>query len=113
MLSLHAKEVTLEKEKRLAEERVETCNTLAHEFRNLIPKIGFACRAINNEIAYLRESWEDLLHDHFPKQANKREIIQELNEILQNLKTESNCIEIDTAIASCRWVGCRAIHAVT
>ena len=100
MLSLHSKEVALEKQKRLAEERVETCNILAHEFRNLMPRIGFAYRAINNEIAYLRESWEDLLHHHLPEQANKREIIQELNEILQNLKTESNCVEVDTAIAS-------------
>ena len=55
MLSLHAREITVEKERKLIEERQETCNTLAHEFRNLTPKMRFAYRVLNNEIAYLRE----------------------------------------------------------
>ena len=99
MLSLHAREVALEKQKRLAEEREETCNIIAHELRNLMPRIGFAYRAVNNEIAYLRKSWEDLLHQHLPDQANKRTILQKLNDTLQNLKMESNCTDVDTAIA--------------
>lgn len=83
MLSLHAREVTVEKEKKLAQERQEVCNTLAHEFRNLTPKIGFAYRAINNEIAYLRESWENLLHEQLPELPNKRTILQDLEEMLK------------------------------
>ena len=88
LLSLHAREVALEKEKKLAEERHETCNTLAHELRNLVSRIGFAYRAINNEIAYLRESWENLLYQHHPGQANKRAILQQLDEILRNVEAE-------------------------
>ena len=91
MLSLHAREVVLEKQKTLAEEREETHNSLAHEFRNLVPRIGFAYRAINNEIAYLRESWEDLLHRHLPEHANKREILEQLEESLQDVRTKSGC----------------------
>jgi hypothetical protein len=87
MLSLHAREIAVEKEKKLAEERQDICNTLAHEFRNLTPKIGFAYRAINNEIEYLRESWEDLLHEQLPEQPNKRAILQNLDEILKTLET--------------------------
>ena len=88
MLSLHAREVALEKEKKLAKERQETCNALAHEFRNLVPKIGFAYRAINNEIAYLREAWEDLIHLHLPEQSGKKTILNQLNQILEKMETD-------------------------
>jgi hypothetical protein len=88
MLSLHAREVALEKEERLAEERLETCDVLAHEFRNLVPRIGFAYRAINNEISYLREEWENLVHKQFPEQSSKRAILQQLEVILKDLEKE-------------------------
>ncbi len=88
MLSLHAREIALEKEKKLAEERQETCNALAHEFRNLVPKIGFAYRAINNEIAYLREAWEDLIHQYIPEQSGKMSILNQLNQILKKVEAE-------------------------
>jgi len=89
MLSLHAREIALEKEKRLVEERQDTINTLAHEFRNLATRAGFAYRAINNEIAYLRESWEDLINQHVPKQSSKREILEQLNSILKSMIASS------------------------
>ena len=88
MLSLHAREVALEKEKKLAEQRQDTCNILAHEFRNLVPRIGFAYRAINNEISYLRESWENLIHQHLPEQPNKPAILQQLDEILKTVEAK-------------------------
>ena len=88
MLSLHAREVALEKERRLAEERLETCDVIAHEFRNLVPRIGFAYRAINNEISYLREAWENLIHDHCPEQSSKGAILHQLDEILRAIETE-------------------------
>jgi hypothetical protein len=88
MLSLHARELLLEKEKKLAQERQDTCNVLAHEFRNLVPKIGFAYRAINNEISYLREAWEDLLCQHNSDQKGKKIILQQLNDILKGLQED-------------------------
>ena len=88
MLSLHAREVVLEKEMNLVQERKETCDVLAHEFRNLVPRIAFAYRAINNEIAYLREEWENLVHKQFPEQPNKMGILQQLEVILQDLEEE-------------------------
>jgi len=88
MLSLHAREVALEKEERLAEERLETCDVLAHEFRNLVPRIGFAYRAINNEISYLREEWENLLCEQLPGQSSKQAILQQLEVILKDLEKE-------------------------
>ena len=88
MLSLHAREIALEKEEKLAEERLEICDVLAHEFRNLVPRIGFAYRAINNEISYLREEWENLVSEHLPEQSSKGAILQQLQVILKDLERE-------------------------
>ena len=88
MLSLHAREEALEKERRLTEQRQETVDILAHEFRNLVPRIGFAYRAINNEISYLREMWENLIQDHCPEESNKRVILSQLDGILLDLEKD-------------------------
>ena len=85
MLSLHARELAVEKEKKLVLERQETCDILAHEFRNLVPRIGFAYRAINNEIGYMREMWENLIQDHCPEESSKRVILRQLDSILLDL----------------------------
>jgi hypothetical protein len=85
MLSLHARELAVEKEKKLVFERQETSNVLAHEFRNLVPKIGFAYRAINNEIGYLRETWENLIQQHVPGKYSKQKILEQLNTILNQV----------------------------
>jgi hypothetical protein len=86
MLSLHAREVALEKEEKLAQERLETCDVLAHEFRNLVPRIGFAYRAINNEISYLREEWENLVHEHLPERSSKQAILKQLDAIARDIQ---------------------------
>ena len=86
MLSLHAREVALEKERKLTAERQETVDILAHEFRNLVPRIGFAYRAINNELSYLREMWENLLEEHIPEQLSKKRILSQLDSILTDLQ---------------------------
>jgi hypothetical protein len=100
MLSLHAREITVEKERKLALQHQEVCNTLAHEFRNLTPKIGFAYRAINNEIAYLRESWETLLHEQLPDQPNKRTILQNLNETLKDVESKNGHPDVSDDISN-------------
>ena len=99
MLSLHARELALEKEKRLTAERQEVSNTLAHEFRNLASRLGFVYRAINNEIAYLRESWEALIHQHFPEQPNRRRVLEELIKVLRGIVAEYPEAELDAEIA--------------
>jgi hypothetical protein len=90
MLSLHAREVSLEKQKRLAEERQDTCNNLAHDFRNIMARTGFAYRAINNEISYLREFWENLICEFNPGVVTKQRIIADLSGLLMRLQ-QNNC----------------------
>ena len=94
MLSLHAREVALEKKKTLADERQETCNIFAHDFRNIMARIAFVYRAINNEISYLREYWEDLIHQYNPDQPNKKKIILELNQLLRTVQKNNGSGEI-------------------
>ena len=98
MLSLHAKEVAIEKVRKLAEERKETCKTFAHEFRNISARLGFAYRAVNNEIAYLRESWENLVHQHLPEQASKRANLQQLDKILKSVAEKHNSPDVSNEI---------------
>jgi hypothetical protein len=94
MLSLHAREMALEKQKRLTEERQDTCNSLAHDFRNIMARTGFAYRAINNEISYLREFWENLIYEYNPEVVNKQEIVAELNGVLRTLQKNNGSREI-------------------
>jgi hypothetical protein len=94
MLSLHAKEVALDKQKRLAEERQDTCNTLAHEFRNILTRTGFIYRAINNEIGYLREFWEGLVQQHNPEKFNKKKILEELIQLSRMVQEDNGSREI-------------------
>jgi hypothetical protein len=100
MLSLHARELTVDKEKRLTAELQAVCNTLAHEFRNLLSRrVGFAYRAINNEVAYLRESWETLIHQHFPDQPDRRAILRQLIEVLSSIKLEHQHADVKDEIS--------------
>jgi hypothetical protein len=94
MLSLHAREMALEKQKRLTEERQDTCNSLAHDFRNIMARTGFAYRAINNEISYLREFWENLIYEYNPEVVSKQEIVAELNGVLRTLQKNNGSRQI-------------------
>ena len=94
MLSLHARELALEKQKRLAEERQDACNTFAHEFRNILTRTGFIYRAINNEISYLREYWEGLVQRHNPEKLNKKKILAELIQLLRKVQEDNGFQEV-------------------
>jgi hypothetical protein len=99
MLSLHARELAVEKEKKLVLERQETSDALAHEFRNLVPKIGFAYRAINNEICYLREAWENLIQEHLPGKYSKQTILEQLNTILNQVAIRNTSTDFQNEIS--------------
>lgn len=90
ILSLHAKEVALQNQLRLIEERKETCDMLAHECRNIMIRAGFAYRAVNNEISYLRESWENLVSQQVPYLPSKKAVLKELNESLHNILAKAD-----------------------
>ena len=98
MLSLHARGIALLSEIRLEKERQETCNILAHDFRNISAGIGFAYRAANNAIGYLRELWEDLIHQHLPGLPSKRAILEELNKLLAEMVANHDCTDDNSEV---------------
>ena len=61
-------------------------------------RTGFAYRAINNEISYLREFWESLVCHYSPEVLNKQRIVVELNQALRTLQENNDSREIPRLI---------------
>jgi hypothetical protein len=84
LLSLNIRETLSEAQKELARQRLQSCNVLAHELRNTLIKLGFIFSAINAEMSYLREQWEDQVGKAFPELDSKKEIIARLNQLIED-----------------------------
>jgi hypothetical protein len=57
-------------------------------------RTGFAYRAINNEISFLREFWEDLIYLYNPEVLSKKKIVTELDRVLRTLQENNGSKEI-------------------
>jgi hypothetical protein len=86
ILSLHAIRSAVDKSKLFQKERHKMCDKLSDDFRSIIAKLGLVYRVIDHEISNLRESWEALVQQYYPKKPYKRFIVRELNEILQEIE---------------------------
>jgi hypothetical protein len=82
LLSLHLREICLETRAKLAKERVEVSNTIAHELRNTLAKLGFVFSTVNTMMSFLRDQWELEIQKTYPSLGNKRTILARLNELL-------------------------------
>ena len=87
LLSLHLREFFYEARRQLDQMRIESCNVLAHDLRNPIMKLGFIASAINTEIAFFRELWEDYLVSHVPGLSSKKELLQGLNRLALEIQS--------------------------
>ncbi len=90
LLSLHVRETLSDAQKELARQRLQSCNVLAHELRNTLIKLGFIFSAINAEIGYLREQWEDQLEKACPGIESKKMILARLNQMVRTGLPEVN-----------------------
>ncbi len=90
LLSLHIRETLSEAHDTLTRQRLQSCNVLAHEMRNTLVKLGFIFSAINAEIGYLREQWEDQLEKAAPDIACKKAVLSRLNELLEQRLPQLN-----------------------
>lgn len=61
LLSQHLMKQALEVIKQLAEARLETCNTLAHNIRNAITKSGLLLSLLKLELGFLRMQYEEMV----------------------------------------------------
>ncbi len=67
LLSLHLRETLSRSQQEFAQQRLQSCEILAHELRNTLIKFGFIFSAINAEIGILRGEWEAQLRKAFPE----------------------------------------------
>ena len=86
LLSLHIRQTLSDAQKDLARQRLQSCNVLAHELRNTLIKLGFIFSAVNAEISFLREQWENEIEKACPGIEGKRFILGKLSELLRERK---------------------------
>lgn len=68
--------------RQLSRQRLEACNTVAHELRNSLIKIGFVFPAINSVMSFLREQWEWELRRVLSEQEDKSSLLIRLGELV-------------------------------
>jgi len=87
LLSLNLRETCLKTREKLARDRLHASNTMAHELRNTLAKLGFVFSTINTMMSFLRDQWELELRKAYPFLENKRTILARLNELLLSGKS--------------------------
>ena len=87
----------------ITEERNELKEILITQIRHLIVKLSLILRVIDNEIADLRQSWENLIHKHHPEQPCKSNIVHQLNQLLQKLTIDHNVSAESETVKQLAW----------
>ena len=90
LLSYQLKNDSLQVMRRLAKDKLETCNILAHTLRNALAKSGLIFSLIKLELATLREQWEKKILEDSKQKELKREAIEELNRALEKMGGSSD-----------------------
>ena len=90
LLHLHSQQSLGKKMEVIAQERDEIRQVLIAQIRKIMSKLGMIYRVIDNEVACLRQSWEDLIYQYHPEQPHKNKIVRQLNLLLQNLDADLN-----------------------
>jgi hypothetical protein len=85
LLSYQLKHQSLEAMRQLAEDKFHSCNILADSLRNVITKSGLIFSLIKLELGSLRTQWERALLEHCDQKAMKRETVEALNHVLDNM----------------------------
>lgn len=90
MFSNHLRETLFQAREELTNQRFQSCNALAHELRNTLVKLSFIFSAINAEISYLREQWEEQLRKSVAGLEDKAAILGRLNMLILGRMHELN-----------------------
>jgi hypothetical protein len=104
LLSLHLQANYLQAREELYHQRLESANTLAHELRNTLAKLGFVFSALTAVMSFLREQWEVELYKTFPSMEKKAHILALLNDLIllrqQELNGRSDLVQVCTDLLS-------------
>lgn len=90
LLHLHTEQFFLQRIKRLEQDRNEIIQILIIQIRQIMTRLSLVYRMIDNQVAYIRKTWEDLVHKHNPEQPCKSNIINQLNLLLETLERHHN-----------------------
>jgi hypothetical protein len=82
LISLHLRDTCLRTREKLARERLQASNAIAHDLRNTLAKLSFSFSTINTIMSFLRDQWELELQNTYPLLENERTILARLNELL-------------------------------
>lgn len=80
LLSLQLREQSLENMRRLAQDKLDSCNILADSLRNAFAKSGLIFSLIKLELSFLRQQWETKLLEGSAKKEIKSRAITALND---------------------------------
>jgi hypothetical protein len=90
LLSYQLREQSVEAMRQVAQDKLNSCNTLAHSLRNVITKSGFIFSLIKLELGFLRDEWERVLLEHSDQKGMKQEAIRSLNDALKGMNEGSD-----------------------
>ena len=85
LLSYQLREQSVEAMRQVAQDKLNSCNILAHALRNTIAKSGNIFSLIKLELGFLRDQWERLLLEHSHQKGMKQKAVYALNEALKGM----------------------------
>ena len=103
LLHLHSKQSLSKKMEVIQEERDEIKEILISQIRKIMTKLGLVYRVIDNEVAYLRESWENIIHECHPGQPCRANIVEQLNLLLQELNIDHKVVAESESVKKLVW----------
>ena len=103
LLHLHLKQSFSRKIEMIAAERMELIEILISQIRQIMTKLGVLYRVIDNEAAHLRQTWENLIHEHNPAQPCRSDIIKQLNLLLKNLDGDHKGVAQSELVKQLKW----------
>ena len=105
LLSYHLRQDSMKTMERLAQERLKACNILADSLRNATTKSGLIFYLVKQEIAYLRNQWEQVLREHRKEENGKAAAIRELNGMLEAMDGRYEDLREELTKAQNRFLG--------
>lgn len=83
MFSLHIRETLNQVQSEMTHQRLSSCNALAHDLRNTLMKLSFIFSAINAEVGFLREQWEEEIRRNIAGLEDKNTLVGRLNHLIE------------------------------